>query len=182
MCKLSNLYVVDLFDSTSTGGIEWNVANVLPKLMYNKCKIVVKQIQTELKDTVSVPNVDISTVSYLRVIHNINIQSGSNGASSNSNILANINTFQARNTSTTTTTYTNNVTPTANTSTTNATNIIGYTETNCILYAPNGLPPILKLNRAGIVTLPTILPDGIVDAGTLFWSVRLEITINPDEE
>ena len=51
MCRISNLYVVDLFSNTSTGSIEWNVANATPKLMNNPCKIIVKQLTTELKDT-----------------------------------------------------------------------------------------------------------------------------------
>ena len=163
MCKLSNLFVVDLYDSTASGGIEWNVMNSAPRLMNNPCKIVVKQITTELKDTASSPSADISTVLYLRVIHNINIQSGSNGPSTNSNVLAFIDSFQARNTLSTT-------------------NMTGFTTADCILYAPAGLPAILKLNRAGVVTNPSIVADAIVDAATLMWNIRLEITINPDEE
>jgi len=163
MCKLSNLYVVDLFDSTPSGGIVWNVANSLPQLMNKPCKIVVKQITTELKDTASEPSADISTVLYLRVIHNINIQSGSNGASTNSKTLAFIDTFQARNTVSTT-------------------NMTGFTTAECKLYAPVGLPPILTLNRAGVATVPNIVADAIVDAATLLWNIRLEITVNPDEE
>ena len=50
MCKLSNMYVVDLFSNTSAGGIEWNVTNSAPKLMNRPCKIIVKQLTTELKD------------------------------------------------------------------------------------------------------------------------------------
>ena len=159
MCKLSNLYVVDLFSNTSTGGIAWNVANATPKLMNIPCKIIVRQIQTELKDNA----IDISTVVDLRVIHNMNIQSGSNDNGTNSNVLAFIDTFQARNTISTT-------------------NITGFTSADCVLFAPNGLPNILTLNRAGIVLAPSLLPDGIVDNDSLYWSLRLEITINPDEE
>ena len=159
MCRLSNLYVIDLFKNTASGGIEWNVANSNPKLMNNPCKIVVRQIQTELKDD----PVDISTVLALRVIHNINIQSGSNNGRSNSNILAYIDTFQARNIVSTT-------------------NMIGFTSADCVLFAPNGLPAILTLNRAGIIINPNILPDGIVDEVVLTWSVRLEITVNPQED
>ena len=159
MCKLSNFYVVDLFLNTTSGGIEWNVANSTPKLMNNPCKIVVRQIQTELKDD----PVDISTVLALRVIHNINIQSGCNNDRSNSNILAYIDTFQARNIVSTT-------------------NMIGFTSADCVLFAPNGLPNILTLNRAGIIIDPNILPDGIVDEVVLTWSVRLEITVNPQED
>ena len=140
MCKLSNLYVVDLFSNTSTGGIAWNAANATPKLMNIPCKIIVRQIQTELKDNA----IDISTVVDLRVIHNMNIQSGSNDNRTNSNVLAFIDTFQARNTISTT-------------------NITGFTSADCVFFAPNGLPNILTLNRAGIVVAPSLLPDGIVD-------------------
>ena len=42
MCKLANVVVLDLYDNTSTGGIEFNVANSLPQLMNVPCKIVVK--------------------------------------------------------------------------------------------------------------------------------------------
>ena len=159
MCKLSNLYVVDLFNNVSSGGIELNVANSIPKLMNQPCKIVVRQIQTEMKDS---PD-DLSTILNLRVIHNINIQSGSNVFGSNSNILAFIDTYQARNTISTT-------------------HMIGFTSADCVLFAPNGLPAILTLNRAGIVVVPSLLPDGIVDDPLLYWSVRLEITVNPDQE
>jgi len=159
MCRLSNMYVVDLFSNTATGGIEWNVANATPKLMNNPCKIIVRQIQTELKDN----PIDISTVLDLRVIHNINIQSGSNDGRSNSNVLAFIDTFKARNTIA-------------------SSHMTGFTSADCILFAPNGLPNILTLNRAGVVVTPAVLPDGIVDDDALYWSVRLEITVNPDEE
>ena len=159
MCKLSNLYVVDLFSNTSSGGIEWNVANSVPKLMNQPCKIIVRQIQTELKDGSD----DISTVVDLRVIHNMNIQSGSNDGRSNSNVLAFIDTFQARNTISTT-------------------QMTGFTSADCMLFAPNGLPSILNLNRAGVVVAPSLLPDGIVDDDALYWSLRLEITVNPQED
>jgi len=154
------MYVVDLFSNTASGGIVWNVANATPKLMNNPCKIIVRQIQTELKDDPK----DISTVVDLRVIHNINIQSGCNDyGRSNSNVLAFIDTFQARNTISTT-------------------NMTGFTSADCMLFAPNGLPAILNLNRAGVVVAPSLLPDGIVDDDALYWSVRLEITVNPDED
>jgi len=159
MCRLSNLYVIDLFKNTASGGIEWNVANSNPKLMNNPCKIVVRQIQTELKDD----PVDISSVVALRVIHNINIQSGCNNGSSNSNTLAFIDSFQARDTISTT-------------------NMTGFTSADCVLFAPNGLPNILTLNRAGIVIDPSVLPDDIVDDIALIWSIRLEITVNPQED
>ena len=159
MCRLSNLFVIDLFSNTATGGIEWNVANSTPKLMNNPCKIIVRQIQTELKDN----PVDISTVLDLRVIHNMNIQSGSNNSRSNSNVLAFIDTFQARNTIA-------------------SSHMTGFTSADCVLYAPNGLPNILTLNRAGVVVTPSVLPDGIVDDDTLIWSLRLEITVNPEQD
>ena len=151
MCRISNLYVVDLFSNTSTGSIEWNVANATPKLMNNPCKIIVKQLTTELKDT----TVDISDEFNLRVIHNMNIQSGSNNGSSNSNVLAFIDSFQARNYISTTHT-------------------LGFTTADCVLFAPNGLPAILTLQRASELR--------IADTFALTWAVRLEITINPDEE
>ena len=159
MCKLSNMYVVDLYSNTTAGGIEWNVANSTPKLMNNPCKIIVRQIQTELKDN----PVDISTVLDLRVIHNMNIQSGSNFRTTNSNVLAFIDTFKARNTIA-------------------SSHMTGFTSADCILFAPNGLPNILNLNRAGVVVAPAILPDGIVDDASLLWSLRLEITVNPEQD
>ena len=153
MCKLSNLYVLDLFDNND-GNIVFNVANSVPKLMNKPCKIKVKQIQTELKDNAVDPTADIGSVIYLRVIHNINIQSGTNkNGFSNSNTLAFIDNFQVR--------------------TIDTNHMVGFTSTECTLYAPNGLPAILKLNRMG---------TDIVDNPLLAWSVRLEITINPDEE
>jgi hypothetical protein len=145
------MYVVDLFSNTTTGGIEWNVANATPKLMNNPCKIMVKQLTTELKDG----TVDISDEFNLRVIHNMNIQSGSNNGSSNSNVLAFIDSFQVRN-------YIA------------STHTLGFTTADCKLYAPNGLPNILLLNRASEL--------GVVDNVALTWAIRLEITINPDEE
>ena len=67
MCKLSNTYILDLADNGG-GAITFNVANSLPQLMHTPCKIVVKQIQTELKDD----TVDINASLYLRVIHKTN--------------------------------------------------------------------------------------------------------------
>jgi len=151
MCKLSNFYVVDLVNNITSGGIEWNVANSLPQLMNNKCKIVVKQMQTEIKDGSSA---DISDEIGLRVIHNMNIQSGYNNGSSNSNILAYIDTFQIR-------TYVSNY-------------MVGFTSADCILYAPSGLPAVLSLQR--------MADSGLVDSLFLSWSVRLEITVNPDQD
>ena len=149
MCRLSNLYVVDLFDSN--GFIEWNVANAVPRLMNNPCKIIVKQITTELKDGTD----DISDEFNLRVVHNMNIQSGCNNGQSNSNVLAFIDSFQARNYISTTHT-------------------LGFTTAECKLYAPMGLPAVLVLQRASDV--------GIRNLTALSWAVRLEITVNPDEE
>jgi hypothetical protein len=155
MCKLSNLYVVDLYTNTGSGGIEWNVANSLPQLINNPCKIVVRQLTTELHDNTP----DINNANYLRVVHNINIQSGSNKSGfSNSNTLAFIDSFQVR--------------------TIDAQHMIGFTSTNCVLYAPNGLPALLTLNKKGDIGLG----DVILDDATFAWSCRLEITINPDQE
>ena len=93
MCKLKNLYVVYLFDSTVSGGIKWNVANACPRLMNNPCKIVVKQMQMELKDSVT----NLQAQILLRVIHNINVQSSTNYSTfTNSNTLAFIDSFQGR--------------------------------------------------------------------------------------
>ena len=154
MCRLSNLFVVDLFDKTSdNGSIVFNVANSLPKLMNTPCKLVVKQIQTELKDD----TVDINASLYLRVTHNINIQSGSNYSGfSSSNTLAFIDSFQAR--------------------TINNLQTTGFTTAECKLYAPNGLPAILILKRTSGQNML------IIDDPTLSWCVRLEITINPDDQ
>ena len=156
MCKLTNFYVLDLFDSTSSGGaIVFNVANSVPKLMNQPCKIIVKQIQMELKDD----TVDINASLYLRIKHNINIQGGTNvnsGGFSNTNTLAFIDSFQAR--------------------TINNLQMTGFTTAECKLYAPNGLPAILILNR---ISGQNML---IIDDPTLSWAVRLEITVNPDED
>jgi hypothetical protein len=154
MCKLSNFYVVDLFDKTAdNGSIVFNVANSLPQLMNTPCKIVVKQIQTELKDD----TVDINASLYLRVIHNINIQSGSNlSGFSSSNTLAFIDSFQAR--------------------TINNLQTTGFTTAECKLFAPTGLPAILTLRRTSGQNML------IIDDPTLSWAVRLEITINPDQD
>lgn len=175
MCKLSNMYVVDLFNNTTTGGIEWNVANTTPKLMNNPCKIVVKQIQSELKDNAGG---NISALVNLRVVHNINIQSGTNYAGfSNSNTLAFIDSFQARSTDDSlVSTIVIGVT-----TTTPAVNITGFTSCENILYAPNGLPAILTLNRYG-GTNATPPVDDKRDNVNLSWSVRLEITVNPDQD
>ena len=118
--------------------------------MNNPCKIIVKQITSELKDGVD----DISDEFNLRVIHNMNIQSGSNNGSSNSNVLAFIDNFQVRN-------YTGS-------------SLIGFTTTECKLFAPSGLPAILILQRES--------STGIRNIATLSWAIRLEITVNPDED
>lgn len=155
MCKLSNLYVLDLYDNTATGGIEFNVANSIPSLMNTPCKIIVKQIQTELQDSGG----DINAANYLRIIHNINIQSGSNKSGfTNSNTLAFIDSFQARTTSTN--------------------HIMGFTTAENKLFAPNGLPAVLSLKRYGNLGFSDVVLDDL----TLSWCVRLEITVNPDQE
>ena len=151
MCKLSNMYVVDLVNNNTAGGIEWIVANSLPQLMNQPCKIIVRQMQTEIKDISG----DISDEIGLRVIHNMNIQSGYNYNSSNSNILAYIDTYQIRN-------YIS------------STHMIGFTSADCILFAPAGLPAILTLQRMS--------NSGLVDSLFLSWSIRLEITVNPDQD
>ena len=158
MCKLSNLYVLDLYKNTSAGGIEFNVANSLPKLMNTPCKIVVKQIQAVMQ---AVSGAILNSVPNLRVIHNINIQSGSNllGFSS-SNTLAFIDSYQIR---------------TADFSNFGYTNTFGFTNTECILFAPNGLPAILTLNKIGDTGNNTGY-----DNPNNPWTVRLEITVNPD--
>lgn len=155
MCKMKNVFILDLFDNTSIGGIEFNVANSLPMLMNTPCKIVVRQLTTELHDNTP----DINNANYLRVVHNINIQSGSNKSGfSNSNTLAFIDSFQVR--------------------TIDAQHMIGFTSANCVLYAPNGLPALLTLNKKGNIGFG----DVILDDATFAWSCRLEITINPDQD
>ena len=159
MCKLSNLYVLDLYKNTTAGGIEFNVANSLPKLMNTACKIVVKQIQTVSHVSGSA---DLSDIPNLRVIHNINVQSGSNlSGFSSSNTLAFIDSFQQR----------------SNTFGLSPINIYGFTSNECNLFAPNGLPAILTLNKVGNTGNNTGFDDP-----NLPWTVRLEITINPDQE
>ena len=154
MCKLSNLYVVDLFNNTSSGGIEWNVANSLPQLMNKPCKIVVKQLVSQTKSSSSV---DITLNNYIRVIHNMNINSGCNNfnGSSNSNVLCFFDSFAVRSI--------------------NANFITTTTSTDLKLYAPNGLPALLTLKRAWDY-------QTIIDDASLSWNIRLEITLNPDEE
>jgi hypothetical protein len=162
------MYVVDLFNNTATGGIEWNVANSLPQLMNNKCKIVVKQVQTELVDT-TVPAITIDNFVYFRVIHNINIQSGTNLTGfSNSQVLCLFDTYKSR------LTFYNSATTTGHAT--------GTTETECTLFAPNGLPAILTLNRWGSVNTNPPSDDANVDSPQLAWCVRLEITVNPDQD
>jgi len=163
MCgKLRNLYVVDLFDNTTSGGISWNVVNTLPQLMNNPCKIVVKQLVSEVEDTTD----EIATLIYLRVVHNINIQSGSNYSGfTNSNVLCFFDTFKVR---------TQTIGP--------ADHLTATTETECFLYAPNGLPAILNLNRFGKTNTTVSPTDSNCDKSSLSWNIRLEITINPDDE
>ena len=183
MCKLSNLYILDLWDNDSSGSITFNVANSLPQLMNQPCKIKVKQIQSKLYDAgvaaaagppvvVEIPPSSIDKYLYLRVVHNMNIQSGSNKAGfSNSNILSLFDTYKGRQTFAT-------GAVTAIPTVSNA--ITGTTETNCTLFAPIGLPAILTLQRWG--TDNTTLVDAQHDSVRLSWIVRLEITVNPDQE
>ena len=58
MCKLSNTYILDLADNGG-GAITFNVANSLPQLMNQPCKIVVKQIQSLMKTAASVALVNL---------------------------------------------------------------------------------------------------------------------------
>ena len=74
MCKLSNLYILDLADNDGNGGITFNVANSLPKLMNQPCKIVVKEIQSRMKTPESLIETiskDLTIANYLRIVHNI---------------------------------------------------------------------------------------------------------------
>jgi len=163
MCKLSNLYVVDLFNETASGSIIFNVANSIPRLMNNPCKIVVKQVQSSIAFPGTVAAGGLDDLLNFRVVHNINIQSGTNYPGfSNSNTLCFLDTYKIRTTST-------------------ATHTTATTETKCVLYAPNGLPAILTLNRWGTANAAASA-DVKKDDPLLPWSVRLEITVNPDEE
>ena len=159
MCKLSNMYVVDLYNESVGGTITFNVANSLPQLMNQPCKIIVKQIQSQILYGTAT----LEDVLNFRVVHNINIQSGTNYPGfSNSNTLCFLDTYKIRET-----TVTNHTTAT--------------TETECMLYAPMGLPAILNLNRWGSLNSAGAVDSG-KDNASLPWSVRLEITINPDQE
>lgn len=165
MCKMTNVFVLDLFNNTSTGGIEFNVANSLPQLMNTPCKIVVKQVLTEIVNSLAVGTATIDNLLYFRVVHNMNIQSGTNKSGfSNSNVLCFFDTFKFRTIATD--------------------NTIAATETECVLYAPNGLPAIMTLNRWGAlnVVYPLTPVDLVADNPALSWNIRLEITINPDQE
>ena len=162
MCKLSNLFVVDLYSDSAaggTGGISWNVANSLPQLMNTPCKIRVKQVQTEIID----PSINIDNKVWFRVVHNMNIQSGTNyNGFSNSNTLCFFDTYKER-------------------ATLSTTHFASFTETECTLFAPRGLPAILNLNRYGATNAnPPV--DSLQDKVELSWCVRLEITVNPDQE
>ena len=98
MCRLSNLYVLDLWDNDGAGGITFNVANSLPQLMNQPCKIVVKQVQSELVDSTAATPISIDDLIYFRVVHNMNVQSGTNlSGFSNSNILCLFDTYKGRN-------------------------------------------------------------------------------------
>lgn len=168
MCRLSNMYILDLFDNDGGGGITFNVANSLPQLMNKPCKIVVKQVQGEFVDTTA-PAITDDNFVYFRVVHNMNIQSGTNKSGfSNSNILCFFDTYKVRlalKNDGTTTGY-----------------AVGSTETECTLYAPNGLPAILNLNRWGSDNTNPPSNDRNVDTAQLAWSLRLEITVNPDDK
>ena len=119
MCKLSNLYVIDLYSENVNGGIIFNVANSLPQLMNQPCKIVVKQIQSAIIFPGTGGNID--DLLNFRVVHNINIQSGTNYPGfSNSNTLCFFDTYKIRATSA-------------------AAHTTASTDTECILYAPNGI-------------------------------------------
>ena len=159
MCKLSNMYVVDLYNESVNGTITFNVANSLPQLMNQPCKIIVKQVQSQILYGTAT----LEDILNFRVVHNINIQSGTNYPGfSNSNTLCFLDTYKIRQT-----TVTNHTTAT--------------TETECMLYAPMGLPAILNLNRWGSLNSAGAADSG-KDNASLPWSVRLEITINPDQE
>lgn len=168
MCKLSNLYVLDLFSNTSTGGIEFNVANSLPRLLNAPCKLIVKQMQIELYDTTSpAPVPDYSTYVNLRVVHNMITQSGTNdfNGSNTSNVLSFINNYAIRNNG--------------------ANHKMSYTETDLKMYLPNGLPSVLVLNKRGAINPTTsgqAPVDILCDKFDYTWSVKLEITVNPDDE
>jgi hypothetical protein len=162
MCKLSNLFVVDLYSDSAaggTGGISWNVANSLPQLMNQPCKIVVKQVQTEIVD----PAITIENKVWFRVVHNMNIQSGTNyNGFSNSNTLCFFDIYKTR-------------------ATVSTTHFSSSTETQNKLFAPQGLPAILNLNRYGATNAnPPV--DSNQDKVELSWCIRLEITVNPDQE
>ena len=158
MCRLKDLYCLDLYSDSTTGFITFNVANSLPQLMNKPCKIVVKQIQMEQHDGTP----DISQLIFLRIVHNINIQSGSNfNGFSNSNVLSFIDNYSVR--------------------TVDTTHQPSFTRTDLQLYAPNGFPAILNLNRRGAPNTSPVV-DAIVDDPALSWCVRLEITINPDDQ
>ena len=160
MCKLSNLFVVDLYNENVNGSITFNVANSLPQLMNQPCKIVVKQVQSQILDR----TFTLEDLLNFRVVHNINIQSGTNYLGfSNSNTLCFLDTYKIR-----ATTVANHTTAT--------------TETECMLYAPNGLPAILSLNRWGSSNGGANPGDVSKDTPYLPWTVRLEITVNPDQE
>ena len=159
MCKLSNLFVVDLYSDGNTGSIFFNVANSIPLLMNQPCKIVVKQVQS----AIIYAGANLDDLLNFRVVHNINIQSGTNYPGfSNSNTLCFFDTYKIRVTG-------------------SAAHTTATTETECMLFAPLGLPAQLTLNRWGTANALNSL-DKIVDNALLPWCVRLEIIINPDQE
>lgn len=157
MCKTQNLYVLHLGINTASGGIEWETSKFSPQLIDVPCKIVIKQILTEISDSVAH---DITGALQFRVIHNIKTNAFSNFLTGTSNTLGFIDAYSIKN---------------------NGTNInIGYTSTTLQLYAPNGLPSFLTLNRVGAIPPATDI-NKIIDDPSLLWSVTLEVTINPDE-
>lgn len=168
MCKLSNLYVLDLFSNTSTGAIEFNVANSLPRLLNAPCKLIVKQMQIELRDTTASPTPNYSTYVNLRVVHNMITQSGTNNfnGSNTSNVLSFINNFSIRENS-------------------SPAHLMSYTETDLKMFLPNGLPSVLVLNKRGApnpATTGQAPVDELCDNVDYTWAVKLEITVNPDDE
>ena len=168
MCKLSNLYVLDLFSDISSGAIEFNVANSLPRLLNAPCKLIVKQMQIELHDTTADVHPDYSTYVNLRVVHNMITQSGTNNfnGSNTSNVLSFINNYAVR-------------------PNTNGAHLLSYTETDLKMYLPNGLPSVLVLNKRGApnpATAGQAPVDELCDKVDYTWSVKLEITVNPEDE
>lgn len=155
MCKTQNLYVLHLA-MVEDGSITWDTSILSPQLINKPCKIKVKQVVTEMRDG----SANLLTAINLRVIHNIKTNAMTNFFSGSSNILGFIDSYSVRNTATN--------------------HYVGFTSSDLELYAPNGLPNELILNRVGTVPPATDL-NTIIDDATLLWAVTLEVTINPDE-